>query len=86
MSAQWAVTDRPYRQRNSFWFFASGIQAVEVQDGVVNEEVAALCFGAPHWIVGKKDNVSTTDGNVDDGWMLRKFTRAIKQAGNQQIF
>jgi len=54
-------------RRASFGFFAAGIQVVEVQDGVVNNEVAALCFGAPHWIVGKKDNVSTIDGNADVG-------------------
>src|SRR5262249_25070771 len=82
----WGLPPFPLAATNtSIGLCAAGIQAIEVQDRVIDQEIAALCFAAPHWIVGKQNNVAAIDGNINDSGMLRDLTRSVEQAGYKQF-
>src|SRR5262249_15815234 len=68
-----------------FRFFSSGVQAIEVKDRVIDQEVAALRFAAPHRIIGKEDDVAATGRNVYDSGVLSDLTCPVQQTGHEEF-
>src|SRR5437879_4182078 len=65
---------------------AAGVEMVEVEHGVEDQEIAAPGFAAPHGIVGKEDDVPLAVGNINDGGLFSDFVPAGDHAAEKQIF
>src|SRR5437016_1120519 len=65
---------------------AAGVQMVEVEHGVENQEIAAHSFAAPHGVVGKEHDVALAVGNIDDGGLFGHFAAAGNHAAEKQVF
>jgi len=59
-------------------FVGAGVQTIEVENCVIDQEVAALRFPAPHRIIGKKHDVASIHRNVNDGRVLGDLARSIE--------
>src|SRR5207248_3964590 len=65
---------------------AAGVQMVEVDHGVEDQEITAHGFAAPHGVVGKEHDVALAVGNVHDGGLFGDFIAARDHAAEKQIF
>src|SRR5712692_4057361 len=65
---------------------AAGVEVVEVEHGIEDQEITAHGFAAPHGIVGEENDVALAVGKVDDGGLLGDFAAAYDHATEQQIF
>src|SRR5438552_5502273 len=65
---------------------AAGVQMVEVEHGVEDQEIAAHGFSAPHRIVGKENDVALAVGNVHDSGLFGDFVAAGDHAAEKQVF
>jgi hypothetical protein len=64
--------------------FPSGIEVIEVQERVENEEVAADRCAPPHGIVGKKNDVPLSQRNIHDDGPLRDIV-AVEKPRREKI-
>src|SRR5439155_14338433 len=63
----------------------SSAELVEIQNRVVNQEVAAERLASPDWIVREEDDVSLVERRVDDGRMLRDLAAVLDETRHEQI-
>jgi hypothetical protein len=56
---------------------ATGVEVIEIQDGVEHERVCAAGFAAIHRIDGKEHDVTVAGGHVHYGGMLGDFVAAF---------
>ena len=59
---------------------APGVEIIEIQYGVEDQEVASLCFAAPYRIVREQYHVPAAYGHVDDRRVLRNLASAVEQS------
>src|ERR1700675_2270438 len=64
--------------------FPPGIEVVEVEERVENEEVAADRRATPHGVVGKENDVPLAQRNVDDDGALRDIV-AVEKSRREKI-
>src|SRR5689334_12144380 len=65
--------------------FSAGVQIVPIQNGVEDEERAAICLPTPEWIGSQQQHVTVAGRHVDDGGALGDLIAVVQQAGNEEI-
>ncbi len=66
--------------------FAPGIQMVIVEHRIEQEHEAALGYLPPHGVVGKKDDVSPAERDIDDRRRPSQLRASCQHAADPQIF
>src|ERR1043165_1611032 len=77
--------DRRTLFRLSLVELAPGVQVVEVEYGVEDEEVAPVRLAAPDRVVGEEDDVAALNRHVNDRRVLGQLAALVEQAGDEQI-
>src|SRR5947209_3460175 len=72
---------------SKFWLLrlSSGVQVIEIQDRVEDQEVAARSLAPPEGIWREEHDVPFIEWGVDHGGVLRDVVAPVEQSGNQQI-
>src|SRR5262245_19419310 len=65
--------------------FSSGVQTVEIQKGIEDEEVTPLGFAAPDRVVRKQDDVPFVERDVDHRGVLGNFAAVFDQTRHEQL-
>src|SRR3989442_12622537 len=65
---------------------AAGVEVVEVEHGIEDQEITAHGFAAPHRVVGKENDVTFAVRNIHDGRLFGDFVAACNHAAEEQIF
>lgn len=63
----------------------AGVQVVEVEDGVEDEEVGSPGLAAPDGVVGEEDDVAFLDGDVHNGGVLGDLLSAFEEARDEKV-
>jgi hypothetical protein len=63
----------------------SDVKVVVVEHSVEQEKEAALCLLPPHRIVREEEDVSSTDGDVNDGRTIRQFLTSGEHSGDEEL-
>src|SRR5271166_1475391 len=80
--------NRPQSNENCALFvsvFATGVQAVKVQQRVEDEGIGVLRFAAIDGVDGEEYDVSAATWDVDNGRVLGDVASALHQAGNGEV-
>src|SRR3954469_15328741 len=64
---------------------AARVEAVEVEYGVEDEEVAAVRLAAPDRVYREEQDVARARGHVNDGRVLRYLAAVVEQARDEQV-
>src|SRR5260370_10778298 len=65
---------------------AAGVEVIEVERGVKNQEITADGFAAHHSIVGEKNDMGFAVRNVHDGGLFGDLAAGGDHAAEEQVF
>ena len=60
-------------------------QTIKIQCGIEQHKKLALGLVSPHWVGGKKDNVTFANGDINDGGLTSEFASTAKHSADEQI-